>query len=94
MDYYRSDISIKQGYLNLIKDYGQSLQKEVGYKTEHIQYIQPKVVPGMATIIENRDMNTGGHVKRTSDIIKLIVDEMRKQGVGDLNDKYADEANI
>lgn len=85
------DVTAEQGYLNLIKDYGQSLQKEVGYKTEHIQYIQQKVVLGMATIIENRDMNTGGHVKRTSDIIKLIVDEMRKQGVGDLNDKYADE---
>ena len=45
-----------------------------------IRDIQRKVVLGMADIIENRDSNTGGHVKRTSDIIHIIVDEIKRQG--------------
>jgi len=85
------DITAEQGYMNLIKEYGQSLEEDVAEKTEHIRYIQQKVVLGMATIIENRDMNTGGHVKRTSDVIRILVDEMRRQGIGDLDDTYADE---
>jgi len=85
------DITAEQGYMNLIKEYGISLEKDVTEKTEHIQYIQQRVVLGMATIIENRDMNTGGHVKRTSDIIRILVEEMQRQGIGDLDDKYADE---
>lgn len=85
------DVTAEQGYMNLIKEYGQSKEKEVKEKTEHIRYIQQKVVLGMATIVENRDMNTGGHVRRTSDIIKILVDEMRRQNIGDLDDVYADE---
>lgn len=85
------DVTAEKGYLNLIKEYGQSLEKDVKDKTDHIHYIQQKVVLGMATIIENRDMNTGGHVKRTSDIIKILVDEMMRQNIGDLDEKYADE---
>lgn len=85
------DVTAEQGYLNLIKEYSQSMEKDVQDKTEHIRFIQQKVVLGMATIIENRDMNTGGHVKRTSDIIKILVDEMMRQNVGNLDKEYADE---
>lgn len=85
------DITVEQGYMNLIKEYGHSLEKDVAEKTDHIQLIQQKVVLGMATIVENRDMNTGGHVKRTSDVIRILVDEMRRQGINDLDDVYADE---
>lgn len=85
------DVTAEQGYLNLIKEYSQSMEKDVQDKTEHIRFIQQKVVLGMATIIENRDMNTGGHVKRTSDIIKILVDEMMRQNIGDLDETYADE---
>lgn len=45
-------------------------------KTESIRDMQRKVVLGMANMIENRDGNTGGHVKRTSDIIQILVDEI------------------
>jgi len=85
------DVTAEQGYLNLIKEYSQSLQKEVEAQTEHIRNIQQQVTLGMATIIENRDMNTGGHVRRTSAIIKILVEEMRNQGFQELDDVYADE---
>lgn len=85
------DITTEKGYMNIIREYGHSLEKDVSEKTEHIKFIQQRIVLGMATIIENRDMNTGGHVRRTSDIIKILVDEIRKQKTADIDDVYADE---
>ena len=33
----------------------------------------------LADMVENRDSNTGGHVKRTSDIIRILVEDIRWQ---------------
>lgn len=35
---------------------------------------------GFATLIENRDENTGGHVKRTTHYVQLLTKELRKRG--------------
>ena len=40
--------------------------------------MQNKLVFGMATMVEGRDNSTGGHIKRTSQVVKLIVEEMMK----------------
>ena len=40
--------------------------------------MQNKLVFGMATMVEGRDNSTGGHIKRTSRVVKFIVDEMAK----------------
>ena len=53
--------------------------------------MQRKIVVGMANMIENRDNNTGGHVKRTSDIIHILVDEVVRQGVYLINDELAED---
>ena len=37
-----------------------------------------KLVLGMATMVEGRDASTGGHIKRTSKVVELIVNEMIK----------------
>lgn len=39
-----------------------------------------EMVMGFATLIENRDNSTGGHVKRTSVYVKLIAEELRNRG--------------
>ncbi len=39
-----------------------------------------EVVMGFANLIENRDDNTGGHIKRTSKYVELIAEELRNQG--------------
>lgn len=39
-----------------------------------------ELVYGMANIIESRDGSTGGHVKRTSKYVELIVNELKKEG--------------
>lgn len=57
--------------------YMSRLEQEVENKTEHIRMIQRRITLGMADMIESRDNNTGGHVKRTSDVIKIFVEELK-----------------
>ena len=69
-------------------EYNQTLKREVKAKTEHIQSIQTKVLLGMANMVENRDGNTGGHIKRTSDVIEILVDTIREHKILPLGDKF------
>ena len=64
----------------IVSEYNETLNAEVQEKTDSIREMQRKIVVGMANMIENRDNNTGGHVKRTSDIIHILVDEIIRQG--------------
>ena len=50
--------------------------------------LQDKLVLGMATMVEGRDNSTGGHIKRTSDIVRLLVEEMIKDPSIDLNTTF------
>ena len=42
----------------------------------------------MATMVEGRDNSTGGHIKRTSDGVRFLVDEMRKVNFLNLDEKF------
>ena len=85
------DATEEQRNLNIITSYNETLNAEVIEKTENIRDIQQKVVLGMANMIENRDNNTGGHVKRTSDIIRILVDEVIRQGNIRIDEKMASD---
>ncbi|MCR4740886.1 MAG: HD domain-containing protein [Lachnospiraceae bacterium] len=85
------DVTEEQKVIDVMRDYNDSLNTEVAKKTENIIDMQQRIVLGLANMVENRDNNTGGHVKRTSDIIKIIVDEMEKQGVYHLDRQFADD---
>ncbi len=75
-----TDDTANQEYLALMRDYQSQLEEEVKKKTHNILEMQEKLVLGMATMIEGRDNSTGGHIKRTSDCIAIIVGEMKKMG--------------
>ncbi len=83
------DATKEQHALDIMESYNSSLNEEVRLKTENIKEIQNKIVTGMANMIENRDNNTGGHVKRTSDIIKILIDEIERQGTMDISSDFA-----
>ena len=51
--------------------------------------MQNKLVLGMATMVEGRDNSTGGHIKRTSEVVKLIVEEMTKDSSITLDNHFA-----
>ncbi len=85
------DVTEEQKYLQVIKNYNETLERNVEEKTKNIQTIQKRVVLGLANMVENRDNNTGGHVKRTSEIIGYIVDAVRRQGIYEIDDRFADD---
>ncbi len=85
------DVTEEEKVLQVMKDYNNTLNKEVDQKTENIKSIQEKVVLGLANMVENRDNNTGGHVKRTSDLIKIVVNEAKKQGTYHISEQFAED---
>lgn len=75
-------------YLKLINKQNNSLENKVKTREEHIQSIQNKILFGMANMVENRDDNTGGHIKRTSDVIGILIDSIRKTKAYPLKKKF------
>lgn len=72
------DDTQQQKYMKLLNNYNADLEAEVQKKTERISKMQDKMILGMADMIENRDSNTGGHIKRTSSVIRIFTKELRK----------------
>lgn len=72
------DITQQQRYVELMNNYSTTLENEVAAKTYRIEMLQDKLILGMSDIIESRDSNTGGHVKRTSLAIRIFTDELIK----------------
>lgn len=68
-------------YVQLLNNYNEQLEKDVAEKVFHIQQMQNDMILGMADIIESRDSNTGGHVRRTSQVVSIIVQEMMRTGI-------------
>lgn len=86
-----SDDTERQRYLEFVEHYNDTLQKSVKEKSKHITEIQQKIVLGLSEIVENRDSNTGGHVKRTSDIVKILVKTLSEIGKFTLKDNFIED---
>lgn len=54
------------------------------YYHSKIAAMQFNIIVMMAEIVENRDENTGGHIKRTAKYVEIIARELKKEG------KYTD----
>lgn len=67
-----------QRYIKLLDNYNNSLVTDVQNRDSHIQAIQEQMILGMANMVESRDNSTGGHIRRTSEAVKIFVNEMRK----------------
>ena len=55
-----------------------SLEREVERQTEHIVHIKDMMVLGMADMVESRDTYTGGHIKRTSAVVKTFSEKLEQ----------------
>ena len=75
---YIQDDTKDQKYIALIDDFNDKLRNEVAQKTKHIVEMHDQLILSMATMVESRDNSTGGHIKRTSDVIKILIDEILK----------------
>lgn len=78
----------EQNYIQLINSFNESLEKEVDLKTRRIVEMHDNLILSMATVVESRDNSTGGHIRRTSDVVKILIDEIKKDNVFNLSDTF------
>lgn len=53
------------------------MTRSIDYQTKKIQEIQNSVIEGMAVMVESRDNSTGGHIKRTSECVRIFVNKLK-----------------
>ncbi|MBQ6845061.1 MAG: HD domain-containing protein [Agathobacter sp.] len=58
-------------------------------KEAKLNYFHKEMVMGFATLVENKDGSTGGHIKRTTTYVKLLAEELRNRGI--YNEELTDE---
>ncbi len=83
------DITHEKRNMKTLAEYNTQLNREVAEKTRNIEAIQEKLVLSMADMVENRDGNTGGHVRRTSDIVAILVREIMDKKLFPLDESLA-----
>lgn len=67
---FEQSMSDMTNYMDYIKE-----------KTEQLTQMQHNVITTMADIIESRDENTGGHIKRTAVYVEIIARKLQKEGI-------------
>ena len=83
-----TDDTKNQKYISLINKYNTALTNEVAEKTKSLVEMHDKLILGMAAMVESRDNSTGGHIRRTSDVVKMLVDEIKKDNELGLDDEF------
>ena len=66
----------------------QDMNKEIAAKTERIVNLHDKLIMGMATMVESRDNSTGGHIRRTSEVIRILCEEIMKDNTLQLSEDF------
>ena len=75
---YMQDDTKDQKYISLLNGFNDKLRDEVNQKTEHIIEMHDNLILGMATMVESRDNSTGGHIKRTSEVVNILIAEIQR----------------
>lgn len=85
------DCTDRKRYLDLLSNYNEKLKQQVEEQTQHIRLIQRKTVLGMASMVEDRDNNTGGHIKRTSDVIEILINTIRDNRLIKVSEEFCQD---
>ena len=86
--FFITDDTRDQKYMEMLKDFNQRLENRVKEKTAHIVEMHDNLILSMATMVESRDNSTGGHIKRTSVGVKILIEAMKAGGYKGLTDKF------
>ena len=84
-----TDDTQNQEYIKLLNSFNSELQNEVSEKTKRIVEMNDEFILGMATMVESRDNSTGGHIKRTSEGVRILIDEILKDNTLGINMEFA-----
>ena len=77
-----NDVTEERRYVNMLKNYNKDLTSEVENKTKKINEIKDRTLLGMAMMVESRDSSTGGHIKRTSDVVNIFAKHLINEKMG------------
>ncbi len=83
-----TDDTANQRYIQLLDSYNEDLQKDVKEKTRHIVEMHDNLIMSLAMMVESRDNSTGGHIMRTSEGVRILIDEIRKEGQLQLSEEF------
>ena len=78
---------VKQMLINKVKLYlelescRQNLDEKINEKIEIIKRLQDVIIISLAELVECRDENTGGHVKRTAKYVKILTEALLEEKV-------------
>ena len=75
--FFITDDTDSRKYMKLLSNYNNQLSAEVSEKTENIIQMHNRLILSMATMVESRDNSTGGHIRRTSDVVRVLIDEIK-----------------
>ena len=84
------DNTQEQRYIDALGQSNYMLQRNKVKSENEMLSVQEKWIVGMAQMAESRAGNMDGHIKRTSEVVKILVASMRKKGVDVLSDKFLD----
>lgn len=59
--------------VNLNKRYAQKA------RINELKIIQDKILYSVANLVENRDLSTGSHIKRTSEVVRILVNDLKEK---------------
>lgn len=85
---YITDDTKNQQYVALLDSFNTELRSEVEQKTAHIIEMHDNLVLSMAMMVEGRDDSTGGHIRRTSEGMRILIDEMKSGGAFSLSEQF------
>ncbi|MBR6420719.1 MAG: HD domain-containing protein [Oscillospiraceae bacterium] len=86
--FFLTDDTKNQQYISLINQYNTDLREEVAEKTAHIVEMHDRLILSMAAMVESRDNSTGGHIRRTSEGVRILTEEMQKDGALGLTEDF------
>ena len=86
-----TDDTANRKYIQLLDRFNEDLQQKVDEKTLHIVEMHDNLIMSLAMMVESRDNSTGGHIKRTSQGVRILVDEIIKEGKLSLDPEFCQD---
>lgn len=83
-----TDDTANQKYIRLLDNYNEDLEQQVQEKTDHIVQMHNNLIMSMAMMVESRDNSTGGHIMRTSENVRILIDEIEAVGTPPLKEDF------
>lgn len=75
------DVTEQRNQASLLANYQRDLETNIREKSATIQRMQIQMIINFASIVDSRDKVTGGHIKRTSRYVRMLIEALVDQDV-------------